>query len=75
MDYWIKLRIVDRGKGTQTEEYRYYVVYSIPEDILQRQIDIALGKIPAKNKEQQEIKKDVENAMKSARFNKIQQAN
>jgi len=75
MDYWVKLRIVDRGKGTQTEEYRYYVVYSIPEDILQRQIDIALGRVSAKNQEQQEIKKDVEAAMKSARFNKIQQAN
>jgi hypothetical protein len=75
MDYWIKLRIVDRGKGTQTEEYRYYVVYSIPEDILQHQIDAALGRVSAKNQEQQEIKRDVENAMKSARFNKIQQAN
>jgi len=75
MDYWVKLRIVDRGKGTQTEEYRYYVVYSIPEDILQHQIDVALGRVTAKNQEQQEIKTDVENAIRSARFNKIQQAN
>jgi hypothetical protein len=74
MDYWIKLRIIDHGNGTQTEEYRYYVVYSIPEDVLQYQIDAAMGKISAKTKEQEEIKADVETAMKQARFNKIQQA-
>jgi hypothetical protein len=75
MDYWVKLRVIDRGKGTETEDYRYYVVFSIPEDILQHQIDVAMGKVSAKNQEQQEIKKDVEAAMKSARFNKIQQVN
>jgi len=75
MDYWIKLRIVDRGKGTQTEEYRYYVVFSIPEDVLQHQIDVAMGKVSAKTKEEQEIKNDVEEAMKKVRFNSIQHSN
>jgi len=71
MDYWVKGRI----RGTQTEEYRYYVVYSIPTDILQQQIDAALGRVTAKNQEQQEIMREVETAMRSAQFNSIQQAN
>ena len=75
MDYWVKLRIVDHAKGTQTEEYRYFVVFSIPEDVLQYQIDVAMGKISAQTQEQQEIKNDVEEAMKRARFNSIQQSN
>jgi len=73
MDYWIKLRITDKGKGTEIEEYRYYVIYSMPETDLQYQIDKAMGKITAKNQEQKELKNEVEEAMKQVRFNSIQQ--
>jgi hypothetical protein len=73
MDYWIKLRIIDNSKKTVTEEYRYYVVYSMAEADLQYQIDMAMGKIPAVTQEQKEIKNDVENAMKQVLFNSIQQ--
>ena len=74
MDYWIKLRIVDTSKGTETEEYRYYVVYSMAEADLRYQIDVAMGKISAETREQEEIKNDVEDAMKRARFNSIQRS-
>jgi len=74
MDYWIKLRITDKGKGTEIEEYRYYVIYSMSEADLQYQIDRAMGKITAKNQEQKELKNDVEDAIKRVRFNSIQQA-
>ena len=73
MDYWIKLRIIDTGKGTEREEYRYYVIYSMSEADLQYQIDRAMGKISAKNQEQKELKNEVEDAMKQVRFNSIQQ--
>ena len=75
MDYWIKLRIVDRGRGTETEEYRYYVVYSMSETDLQYQVDQAMGRISAQNQDQQEIKDSVRDAMRRARFNSIQQSN
>ena len=39
MDYWIKLRVKDLDKGTETEDYRYYVVYSMSEEALQHQIE------------------------------------
>jgi hypothetical protein len=74
MDYWIKLRTIDRGRGTETEAYTYYVVYSISEDDLRSQIDAAMGKVTAKTKDQQELKAEVESAMKNAAFNSIQAA-
>jgi hypothetical protein len=73
MDYWIKLRIIDNSKGTEREEYRYYVIYSMAEADLQYQIDRAMGRISAKNQEQRELKNDVEEALKQVRFNSIQQ--
>ena len=71
MDYWVKIRFIDNGR----EEYRYYVVYSIAEQDLQHQIDLAMGRISAATREQQEIKNDVETGIRQARFNSIQQAN
>ncbi|MDR3049832.1 MAG: hypothetical protein LBV16_08385 [Elusimicrobiota bacterium] len=67
MDYWLKIRTIDNSKKTETEQYTYYVVYSINKADLQRQIDIALGKIAAKNQEQQEIKTEVIDAVKRLR--------
>ena len=75
MEYWTKLRIIDHGKGTETEDYRYFVVYSISEADLQYQIDQVMGRISAQTQEQQEIKRDVEEAMRNTRFNSIQQSN
>ncbi|MDR0823426.1 MAG: hypothetical protein LBN20_06585 [Endomicrobium sp.] len=67
MDYWLKVRTIDKDKKTEVEQYTYYVVYSINKADLQRQIDIALGKIAAKNQEQQEIKTEVVDAVKRLR--------
>jgi hypothetical protein len=75
MDYWVKLRTIDHSKKTETEAYYYYVVYSIAEDDLNYQIAQAMGKIAAKTQEQQEIKHDVEDAMKRVAFTAIQQNN
>ncbi|GHT85958.1 hypothetical protein FACS1894137_10900 [Spirochaetia bacterium] len=74
MDYWIKLRTIDKSKGTETEAISYYVVYSIAEEDLNYQIAQAMGKIAARTQEQQEIKADVEAAMKRVAFNSIQGA-
>jgi len=74
MDYWIKLRTKDHDKGTETEGYFYYVVYSISEEDLNYQVAQSLGKVKTKTKEQEEIKQDVEAAMRQTRFNSIQQA-
>jgi hypothetical protein len=71
LDYWILLRTVDHTKETETELYNYYVVYSIAEEDLNYQIAQAMGKVTAKNAEQQEIKLDVEEAMKKAAFKGI----
>jgi hypothetical protein len=74
MDYWIKLRTKDNDKGTETEQYYYYVIYSIAEEDLNYQIAQAMGKISAKTKDQEEIKADVEDALLRARYNSIQAA-
>jgi hypothetical protein len=64
-DYWIKLKTRDNYKKTETEQYEYYVLYSISNEDLQRQIDIALGKIEAKTQVQKELKDEVKDALAS----------
>lgn len=75
LDYWTRLRTIDREKGTETEQYTYFVVYSISEEDLNFQIARALGKAAAQTAEQEELKTDVENALKSLKaFKGIQAA-
>jgi hypothetical protein len=72
LDYWVLLRTIDHSKNTETEEYVYYVVYSISEEDLNYQISQAMGKVTAKNKEQEDLKTDVEDAIKKAALKGIQ---
>jgi hypothetical protein len=72
MDWWVLLRTVDHANGTQSEEYNYYVVYSIAQEDLNYQIDQAMGKITAVTQEQEELKNEVEEAMKRAALRSIQ---
>jgi hypothetical protein len=72
LDYWILLRTIDHSKGTETEQYNYFVVYSIGEDDLNYQIAQAMGRITAANAEQEELKVDVEAAMKQAALRSIE---
>jgi hypothetical protein len=72
LDYWILLRTIDHSKGTETEQYNYFVVYSIGEEELNYQIAQAMGKITAANQEQEELKVDVEAAMKQAALRSIE---
>ncbi len=72
LDYWTKVRTIDNRKKTDTEEYSYYVVYSIKEEDLDYQIAKAMGKIEAKSKEQEELKEDVKDAMKRVAFSGIE---
>lgn len=65
-DYWIKMRTIDKSKGTESDQYYYYVIYSIVQEDLDYQIAQAMGKVAAKTKEQEELKLDVQNAMKDA---------
>jgi hypothetical protein len=72
MDYWIKLRTIDRSKKTETEQYSYYVVYSISQADLDYQVDRALGRVAARTQEQRELKAEVEDAMKHAALQGIE---
>jgi hypothetical protein len=74
MDFWTKLRITDKEKKTQEERYEYYVIYSISQEDLNYLIARAMGKIAAKTKEQEEIKTDVEDAIKRVSLRGIQAA-
>jgi hypothetical protein len=74
-EYWVKLRTIDRGKKTETEQYYYYVLYSIPEQTLNEQIARAMSNIPAKTKDQEEIRSNVEEAMKRVMYNSIEEGN
>jgi hypothetical protein len=72
LDYWTLLRTIDHGNGTQNEQYNYYVVYSIVKEDLDYQIAQAMGRITAANQEQEELKTEVEDAMKGAALRGIQ---
>jgi hypothetical protein len=72
LDYWVLLRTIDHSKGTETEQYNYFVVYSIGEEELNYQIAQAMGRISAANQEQEELKVDVEAAMKQAALRSIE---
>jgi hypothetical protein len=67
VDYWVKMRVTDKTKKTVEEYYEYYVVYSISRANLEYQIDVALGKIQAKDQKQSEIKAEVKDAIKRLR--------
>jgi len=70
MDYWIKVRMAD-GK----EEFRYYVIFSIDEENLQHQIDVAMGRVSARTAEQRELLNDVQDAMRRTRWNSMEYSN
>jgi hypothetical protein len=72
-EYWVKLRIIDRGKKTETEQYYYYVLYSISEQALNEQIARAMSDIPAKNRDQEEIRSNVEDAMRRAAYSSVEE--
>jgi hypothetical protein len=72
-EYWVKLRAIDRDKKTESEQYYYYVLYSIPEQTLNEQIARAMNNIPAKTKDQEEIRANVEDAMKRVMYNSIEE--
>jgi hypothetical protein len=74
-EYWVKLRTIDRDKKTDSEQYYYYVLYSIPEQILNEQIARAMGNISAKTRDQEEIRSNVEEAMKRAMYNSVEEGN
>jgi hypothetical protein len=72
-EYWVKLRTIDRGKKTESEQYYYYVLYSIPEQTLSEQIARAMINIPVKTKDQEELRTSVEEAMKRAAYNSVEE--
>jgi hypothetical protein len=72
-EYWVKLRTIDRGKKTESEQYYYYVLYSIPEQLLNEQIARAMDNIPARTRDQEEIRSSVEDAMKRAAYNSVEE--
>jgi hypothetical protein len=73
-DYWVKLRTTDREKKTETEQIYYYAFFSIPEQLLNEQVTRAMNNVPAKTRDQEEIRTDVEAAMKQAALNSIEAA-
>jgi hypothetical protein len=71
MDYWIKMRTTDLEKKTSEERYIYYVVYSISKANLDYQIDLALGKVQAKNQEQVELKTEILDSVKKLKISDL----
>lgn len=59
MDSWVKTRSKSKG----TEEYTCYVIYSISDADLKESIAMTLGKVEAKTRQQQDIKKKLEEQM------------
>jgi hypothetical protein len=72
-EYWVKLRTIDRGKKTESEQYYYYVLYSIPEQLLNGQIARAMDNVPAKTRDQEELRSSVEDAMRRAAYNSVEE--
>jgi hypothetical protein len=72
-EYWVKLRTIDRGRRTEDEQYYYYVLYSIPEQLLNEQIARAMDNVPARTRDQQELRSSVEDAMKKAAYNSVEE--
>jgi hypothetical protein len=70
-DYWIKLRTIDRGKKTESEQYYYYVFYSISGQDLNEQIARAMNSVSAKTRDQEEIRADVEDAIVSRTLHSV----
>jgi hypothetical protein len=73
-EYWVKLRTIDRGKKTETEQYYYYVFFAIPQQTLNELVTRAMNNTPSKTRDQEEIRSDVEAAMKRAVQNSIEAA-
>jgi hypothetical protein len=71
-EYWVKLRTIDRGKRTESEQYYYYVLYSISEQTLNDQIARAMNNVAAQTRDQEEIRASVEDAMKRAAYNSVE---
>jgi hypothetical protein len=72
LDYWVLLRTIDHGNGTESELYSYYVVYSIAQEDLDYQIAQSMGRVVTVDPEQQELKTDVEEAMKRVALRSIE---
>jgi hypothetical protein len=72
-EYWIKLRTIDRGRKTESDQIYLYVLYSIPEQLLNEQIARAMNNVPAKTRDQEEIRANVEDAMKRVAYNSVEE--
>jgi hypothetical protein len=72
-EYWVKMRTIDRGRKSETEQYYYYVLYSIPEQTLNEQIARAMSDIPARTRDQEELRSTVEDAMRRAVYNSVEE--
>jgi hypothetical protein len=62
-DFWQKKRYKDSGK----EAIEYYAIFVIGAEDLKHQLDLALGKIEAKTREEQEAKEAIHGAIKDAK--------
>ena len=65
-DYWVEQRIWDKDAKSSEDLFTYVVVYSIDISIFQEQLDIALGRVEAKNAKQAEAKEKVETGILEA---------
>lgn len=63
MDYWVQLRKTDKIKDTIVDEYRYFAVYSIDQDLFNHQIRKALGLVKASNEAEEKMIENIDNAV------------
>jgi len=60
MNFWVKTKSKSKG----TEKYEYYAVWAISKDDLNASIAETFGKVAATTRQQQDIKKKLEDQMK-----------
>jgi len=60
MNFWVKTKSKSKG----TEKYEYYAVWAISNDDLNASIAETFGRVAASNRQQQDIKKKLEDQMK-----------
>jgi hypothetical protein len=63
LDFWVKER-----SPTGEEQYTYYMVFGIAEENFDYLVEQALGKVQAKNTEEQEMVDELRNRMRNLRF-------
>jgi len=68
-DFWIKEREIDRARKTATDEYTYFVAYTMDPETFRRQLAEALKKIIPQNEEEASMMQEAGESLRRMRMN------